>query len=228
MKKILPLILISGAILFSSCTINKPAEPDKFITVSGSGSVLVKPDLVSINFGVKTMDRGVTLTAERNAAITEKVINALVEAGIAASDISTYDYRVVQENQQQLPGRYTVSNTINVLVRNPESTGAVIDTAIANGANTLNNFEYLISDKTTALRQARTLAVQDAQDAATLLAGASGSKVGIVLEINENYTSTSSGVSNLKMMAFDGSTTTPISSGTIAVQSNVSVKYSLE
>lgn len=59
MKKLVKSILIIGlgAALFSSCMISRPAKEDtpvRSITVSGSGSVSVKPDMVSIKLVVKT------------------------------------------------------------------------------------------------------------------------------------------------------------------------------
>ena len=93
----------------------------------------------------------------------------------------------------------------------------------------ITSFEYLVSDKSTALREARTLAVKNAQDAASLLAGASGCKISSVLEIREDYTS--SGRSNdmmFKAVAMEaGGTTTPIVEGNITITSNVTIKYEL-
>ena len=99
------------------------------------------------------------------------------------------------------------------------------------GANGITSFEYLCSDKTTALREARTLAIKNAQDAASLLAGASGCKVNSVLEIREDYTSV--GRANDMMYKFavaeaaEGGTRTPIVEGNITITSNVTVKYEL-
>ena len=113
-----------------------------------------------------------------------------------------------------------------------ELTGKVIDAAVKNntGANGVTSFEYLVSDKATALREARTLAIKNAQDAAALLAGASGCKVNSVLEIREDYTS--AGRSNdmmFKAVSMDaaGALPTPILEGNVTITSNVTVKYEL-
>ena len=228
MKKLVKSILIIGlgAALFSSCMISRPAKEDtpvRSITVSGSGSVSVKPDMVSIKFIVKTTNWNCLAAAERNAINTTNTINAIKEAGVPESDISTYDYSITQDNSHTYAGEYTVRNTIAVIIRNIDLTGKVIDAAVKNntGANGITSFEYLVSDKATALREARTLAI---------LAGASGCKVNGVIEIREDYTS--AGRNNdmlykaVSMSAGSG-TPTPIVEGNITITSNVTVKYEL-
>ena len=236
MKKLTKSILIIGlgSTLFSSCVLGRPAkeeDPVRSITVSGTGSVSVKPDMVSMKFIVKNTGWNCPQTAERNAINTTNTINAIKEAGISDSDISTYDYSITQDNSHTYAGEYTVRNTIAVTIRNLDLTGKVIDAAVKNntGANGITSFEYLVSDKASALREARTLAIKNAQDAAALLAGASGCKVNSVLEIREDYTS--AGRSNDMMFKAvsmaDGGTQTPIVEGNITITSNVTVKYEL-
>ena len=228
------LIIGLGTALLSSCMIGRPQKeeaPVRSITVSGTGSVSVKPDMVSMKFIVKSTGWNCPQAAERNAINTTNTINAIKEAGIPESDISTYDYSITQDNSHAYAGEYTIRNTIAVVIRNIDLTGKIIDAAVKNntGANGITSFEYLVSDKATALREARTLAIKNAQDAAALLAGASGCKVENVLEIREDYTS--SGRSNDMMFKAasmnGGSTPTPIVEGNITITSNVTVKYEL-
>jgi len=230
MKKIVLAVSAVLALSFASCTINKPAETQRYITVSGSGTVSVSPDLVSIKFIVRNSGWNVSQTAERNAINTNNAIAAIKAAGIADDDIFTSDYRITQDNSQAYPGQYTVRNTISVIVRNPDLTGKVIDSAVKQntGANGVTDFEYMVSDRSTALRQARTLAIKDAQDAANLLAGASGCKVGNVLEIYENYTSTSRNDGVMLAKAANSNAETTIEPGKLDITSNVTIKYTIE
>jgi len=230
MKKIVLAVSAVLALSFASCTINKPAETQRYITVSGSGTVSVSPDLVSIKFIVRNSGWNVSQTAERNAINTNNAIAAIKAAGIADDDIFTSDYRITQDNSQAYPGQYTVRNTISVIVRNPDLTGKVIDSAVKQntGANGVTDFEYMVSDRSTALRQARTMAIKDAQDAANLLAGASGCKVGNVLEISENYTSTSRNEGVVLAKAVKSNADTTIEPGKLDITSNVTIKYTIE
>lgn len=228
------LIIGLGTALLSSCVLGRPAKeeaPVRSITVSGTGSVSVKPDMVSMKFIVRTTGWNCPQAAERNAINTTNTINAIKEVGVPESDISTYDYSITQDNSHNYAGEYTVRNTIAVLIRNVDITGKVIDAAVKNntGANGITSFEYLVSDKATALREARTLAIKNAQDAASLLAGASGCKVNSVLEIREDYTSAGRGNEILYKAASmtNGATPTPITEGNVTITSNVTVKYEL-
>ena len=228
------LIIGMGTALLSSCVLGRPEKevaPVRSITVSGSGSISVKPDMVSMKFIVRNTGWNCPQVAERNAINTTNTINAIKEAGIPESDISTFDYSISQDNSHSYAGEYTVRNTIAVLIRNVDLTGKVIDAAVKNntGANGITSFEYLVSDKATALREARTLAIKNAQDAASLLAGASGCKVNGVLEIREDYTSASrSNDMMFKAVSMEaGSTPTPIVEGNVTITSNVTIKYEL-
>ena len=226
MKKVLLGISLL-VLLTSACTVNKPAEQVRTITVSGEGSVSVKPDYVFLKFLVKTSDWNVSKAVEKNAQNSNNVINAIKETGVDSNDISTADYRISQDNSKDYPGMYTVYNYINVIIRNVDTAGTIVDVAVKDkiGANGITSFDFGVSDKTTALRQARTLAVQNAQDAAALLAGASGCKVGTVVEITENFTNTSPVM--LKSNFSGSSFSTKFEPGTIDVNSNVTIKYNL-
>ena len=229
-------LLISG-VLLSSCYMknnDEKVEEKRYITVSGTGAVTLKPDMVTLKFHVKTTDWNVNKAAEKNAVKTNNVLNAFKEIGLADEDVSTYDYRITQDNTKEYPGQYTVQNIIVVNVRNLDNVGNVIDTAVKNntGANGISSFQYVVTDKTTALREARTLAVQNAQDAASLLAGASGCKLGDVVDLKEDYTSSdSNGYDRMyKAVALEESaanTTTPITEGNVTITSNITVKYEL-
>lgn len=236
MKKILKsIVLLSfGCILLSSCYINRPVKPEeavRTITVSGTGNVTLSPDVVSLKFIVRTTEWNVARAVEKNAVNTANVFAALNEVGIASQDISTSDYQITQDNSKDYPGQYTVRNSIAVFIRNPELTGKVIDAAVKgnSGANGLTSYNYSVTDKTGALRQARTLAIQDAQDAASLLAGASGCKISKVLNIREDYTSSRDAGEMLlaKAMSANGTPTT-IETGSVTISSNVTITYELE
>lgn len=237
MKKVFKYIFVSSfaCLILSSCVISKPTkneEPQRTITVSGNGDVSVKPDLVSLKFLVKSTDWNVGKAVEKNATNSDFVFKALKDAGVDSSDISTADYQIYQDNSKDFPGQYTVKNTIAVIIRNTEITGKVIDAAVKSntGANGLISFEYAVSDKSNAIRQARTLAIQNAQDAASLLAGVSGCKVSNVINISENYTTSRSNSDMLlsKATLSENAVSTNIEAGTVTISSYVTVTYELE
>ena len=229
-KKITTLIIAAGVVIFaSSCTVNKPEEKVRTITVSGTGIVTLPADQLTVRFLVRTSEWNVNLARDKNAEITTKVIEKIKEAGVLDADITTVDYRISQDNSNTYPGKYTVVNYVQVLIRDLSNAGNVIDNAVANGANGLTSFSYSATENPNSLREARTLAVQNAQDAATLIAGASGCKVADVLDIQEGYNPSSyTRASNSAMLKSIGNSyTTPIEAGNVEISSTVTITFSL-
>lgn len=229
MKKIFFIAIF--ILLFASCTINKPQEEKRTITVNGSGTVYITPDRATVVFAVVTQSWVAATAVQENARIMSSVIEALRTAGIRDQDISTSDYRVNQQGTWNgsvyTPGRYRADNNVTVTVRNIEQSGSVIDSAIGAGANALTSISFSSSDIETAKRQARTLAVQDAQNAAALFAGASGAAVGNMLSLTEYadgyYANAIAGDAKVQ-----STSATPISAGRIAVTSNITVTYAMQ
>jgi uncharacterized protein YggE len=229
------IVLVLTACVMFSCTIRKPAETPRTITVNGTGTVSAEPDQASIIVSVVTQEWVAKPAADENAAAMTKVRDAVIAAGINSSDITTTDYSIVRQdtwaNGRSWPGKYQVRNSLNITIKNTSLASTVIDTAIAAGANELTSLSFSVADTASLVRQARTLAVQQAQDAASLLAGASGCKIGQVISIAENN---NSGAPELNRMAkveavMAGSdVSTPLSAGKIKVTSSVTITYALQ
>ena len=79
---------------------------------------------------------------------------------------------------------YAVDNTVYVTVRELDTLGDLLDTAVEAGANTVNNIQFDVDDKDAALQTARAEAIQDAQAKAQELAEASGVTLGELQTIN--------------------------------------------
>ena len=230
LKKFSILIIAAGALLLaSSCTVNKPEEKLRTITVTGTGIVTQPADQLTVRFLVRTNEWNVNLARDKNAEITTKVIEKIKEAGVQAGDITTVDYRISQDNSINYPGKYTVINYVQVLIRDLSNAGNVIDNAVANGANGLTSFSYSATENPNALREARTLAVQNAQDAASLIAGASGCKVADVIDIQEGYNPSSVLKSSARLAygAVYNDYSTPIEAGNVEITSTVTITFSL-
>ncbi|MBP5603543.1 MAG: SIMPL domain-containing protein [Treponema sp.] len=233
LKKISSILIIAGAlILASSCTINKPKTEERIrtITVSGTGVVTLPADQLTVRFLVRTSEWNVNLARDKNAEATTKVIAKIKESGVLDGDVTTVDYRISQDNSNSYPGKYTVVNYVQVLIRDINNAGNIIDNAVANGANGLTSFTYSATENPNSVREARTLAVQNAQDAAALIAGASGCKIADVLDIQEGYNSSSYSRStngSAKLLMADSGYSTPIEAGTVSVSSTVTITFSL-
>ena len=119
----------------------------------------------------------------------DKVIAALVQAGIPRKEIETRNYMVFPEYQQQtrpdekpkLRG-YRVSNQVEVHVRELARVGALLDTALGAGANRVDSVRFGLSKPEAVQGDALRNAVERARQSAQVLASALGVKLGPVLD----------------------------------------------
>lgn len=187
-----------------SCTINKPAEKVRTITVSGSGSASVAPDSALLSFVVTTSGWSAKQIVADNNTISERFSAAAVAAGVSENDILKSECTVTNPGSS-----YEARRTVTVTVRNLSLLPAVIDCKTA--SIRLTAMEYMYADCASEIRRARTAAVQNAQDAASLLAGASGSRMGEVISIGD-----------------ESVTKTTERDGTIKITSSLTMTYDLQ
>ena len=230
-------IIIAAIVLFSSlsCSIVKKAEASsRTITVTGRGVAEAEPDKASVVVSVVTQEWIAKTAADRNAEIMTRVRDALVASGVNANDITTTNYSIYRqeswEGGRQSIGRYRVRNGINIVVHNTALVSDVIDTAISAGASELTSltFTVTVTDDTALVREARMLAVRQAQETASLLAGAAGCKIGEAITIIEKSDAGAVGIMNYAPAAMSTEIAAPISSGKIEVSSTVTITYALQ
>lgn len=163
---------------------------NRTISVSGSGSVKVPADTARLTFSVITKEATALNSVQNNAVRMNKVYDALKNAGIPDTSISTSNYSLYQESVykdgKREPGLYVTSNNIVVILDDVEKSGFVIDTAISAGVNRMNGISFFVKDSNAALNEARVLAFKQAKEKAELYAKEAGCKLGRVLSISEN------------------------------------------
>lgn len=228
-------ISIAAIVLFSSlsCSLVKRAEgSSRTITVTGRGVVEAEPDKASVVVSVVTQEWVAKTAADRNAEIMTRVRGALVASGVNANDITTTNYSIHRKESwdggRQSIGRYQVRNEMKIVVYNTALASDVIDTAISAGANELTSLTFTVSDDTSLVRQARTLAVQQAQETASLLAGAAGCKIGESITIIEESDAGGINMMNYAPAAMSSGAVSTLSSGKIEVSSTVTITYALQ
>ncbi len=168
-----------------------PPEVPRIVT-SAMGEARVTPDRATIAIGVSTRGRTAAQASADNARRQRAVIDTLRAMGIAGEDYSTANFSVFPEEIFN-PARtdtvdrivgYRVSNTIRVEVRKLEQIGALLDAALAKGANSINSLQFFSSKADSGRRMALAVAAQRARGDAEALACASGGRLGELLEIS--------------------------------------------
>ena len=166
-------------------------KPEHTISVSGTGRVVISPDIADLRLGVSVTKP--TVKAARAAAAEQmtKVIAALKKLGIADADLQTsglslqpvYDYRN-NVNPPKLVG-YTLSNGVSVTVRDLDKIGDAIDDGLAAGATTLDGVTFRVDDPAKAQEQARKQAMAQAKAIADTLSSGAGVSITGVASISE-------------------------------------------
>jgi uncharacterized protein YggE len=163
--------------------------PEHTISVSGTGRVLIKPDVADVSLGVH-VERGKARESEVAAAeAMGKIIAALKAAGVADADIETanislqptYDY---SSSKQTITG-YATDNLVSITVRDLTKVGATVDAAVDAGATQVNGITFRVDDQSKVEAQARAAAMKDAKSKADALALAAGVNITGVASISE-------------------------------------------
>ena len=180
-----------GPVSFAGTISAPPAEPLPSITVTGTGEVLVKPDLARVNIGVVTQFESASAGVRRNNEAVEKLLGALDEYGIAESDIQTSNFRVAPQYEYDRSGQaprligYRVTNQVRVAVRRIADLGTLLDEVVTAGANQINNVTFAVNEAKSFDDTARRRAMADAHRKAALYAQEAGVRLGSVLRIEE-------------------------------------------
>jgi uncharacterized protein len=204
--------------------------PEHTVTVSGTGTVSVAPDVADVYIGVSVSKP--TAKDARNGAATQMaaVIAAVKKLGVADKDIATtnvslsptYDYN---SSTPRLTG-YQFSNTLKITVRDLTKVADVLDDSVNAGATMINGVTFRVDDPTSVQSQARSLAMADAKSKADALAKAAGVTVKGVASITEVTTSSPTYYYGAPMAAAAGKdVSTPIQTGTTDIQIQVTVSY---
>lgn len=173
-----------------------PAATPRTLEVTGRGTVNVTPDTAVISVGTSMLENTPSEAYAAASKAMNKMAAALKAMGVDEKDIKTTqlnlnaEYNWTQERGQQLKG-YRAFSTLTVSTQKLDQVGALVDAAIAAGANQLNSINFTVKDPQKLLEQAMDAAVDNAMEKANRVAARMNTTV----------------VSVLKVMVMDGSGT---------------------
>ena len=159
------------------------------IRVTGTGEVRAAPDQAIADFAVETAAATAQEAAAQNAQRMERVIAALVRAGVPRERIETRDYNVYPEyDPRPVEGAeprvrgYRVMNTVSATTYEVARVGTVIDAALGAGANRVHGVRFGLRDPVRFRQQAIAEATRRARADAEALAAAMGVRLGMIRE----------------------------------------------
>ena len=173
-------LLVLGALLAPVPAAAQSASPVPSVRVSATGEVRVKPDEGWVDLGVETQGASAQAAAEANASTMQRVIDALVRAGVPRDQVETQGFNVFPEydgrpdgGEPRLRG-YRVSNVVTAHVADVSRVGSVIDAGLGAGANRVNGVRFGVREAARYREQALQEAVRRGRAEAQVLAGALG------------------------------------------------------
>lgn len=197
------------------------------VSVSGSGSISVKPDMGTISLGVETEDENANVAQEANKKQMTEVMAALKEAGISEEQIKTTQYSIYDrynyiENKE--PEKYyAVTNMVEVTILDLDKMGQVIDAVSKSGANQVSNIQFGISNEQEVYAEALKLAMKSAKTKADALLGTFNKQADVPSKVIENGYSV--GVVRDVYESAMMKDSTPISTGALTVTAQITVEY---
>ncbi len=232
MRRLVILLLAAGsvaaAVAFAGVARPEAAHGDStqtnLVTTSGHGVVTAVPDEASVSAGVRTNAATAASALAENARTANAVVDALKRAGgkeLQTQQVSLYP----QTDQSGNVTGYTAQNTISAKAK-IDAAGALIDAAVAAGANTVDGPTLDVSDSDALYRQALKKAVDDARAKALALADAGGFAVGPITTVVEQGTA-SPPVYRSMGIAAKAADSTPVEAGTQDVTADVTVSFTI-
>ncbi len=167
------------------------------ITVIGEGEVVVRPDQAVIVLGVEERAETAVEAAASTNEVAEAVINSVKALGVDAADIQTtaltltpvYPEQPPAVRAEALPVGYVSANTLSITVRELDRASAVVDAALAAGANSLRSIRFTLADDIAVKQAALRLATLDAARKARAIAEALQGSVRGLVSLTEEFVS---------------------------------------
>ena len=185
-------LAVAAATLLATPALAQTAPPAA-ISVTGEANVSVAPDLAQIDGGVATDAKTAREASDANNAAMGKVLLALKGAGVDEKDYQTSRLSLQPQfaTSSKVPERaagivsFRASNRVTVKVRDVTKVASVIDVLVGAGANEIGGINFIVTQASKALDEAREQAISDARRKAQIYAKAAGVTLGEPIAISE-------------------------------------------
>ena len=167
--------------------------PPPAISVTGEANVSVPPDQAQIDGGVTSDAKTAREASDANNAAMGKVLLALKGAGIEEKDYQTSrlslqpQFATSSKTVERTPGivSFRASNRVTVRIRDVTKVANVIDVLVGAGANEIGGINFVVTQASKLLDDAREQAIADARRKAQIYAKAAGVTLGEPISISE-------------------------------------------
>lgn len=229
-------LILASALVLGACgeTVNIGENGvAQGITVQATGTADVVPDAVRLSLSVSVLAESNEVALSQAATTAESVRTTLKDLGVEDADIATQtvmvspEYSYTESEGQKIVG-YRASQVFDVLIRDAENAGAVVDAVVtAGGANvSINYTSPVVDDATSGTVAAREAAVAQARAKAEEYAKLLDVELGDLVYLTEVSAPTNV-VVGAKSDAMAESSGTRIDLGTQEVTVTVEVRWEI-
>ena len=173
-------------------SMNGNLSSPRYVSVIGDGSVKVTPDSVRVDASVSNLASTSAASLTATAKSADQLRTSLKGAGVDAKYIQAVnlstnpEYSYSNNGPAKITG-YRSTQNFSIVIRDAKNSGLIIQNAQSAVGNALsiNSTSPYVFDQKTAESNARTLAIASAREKAASYASLTGSKLGAVLNIEE-------------------------------------------
>lgn len=168
---------------------------ERTITVTGSSQQQTKNQIAMFTAGVTSVkDKKEDAVGEVNTKMDE-MVTALKNFGIAKEDIKTQNSSIYQMQetfyedgrQKSRPGQWSVSNSVEIVLRNVDKAQELSDLLAKSGANNIYGPTFSLDQTGDFEKNLAAAAIEDARKKAEAMAVSSGATLGEVVSVIEGY-----------------------------------------
>ncbi|MFZ9868656.1 MAG: SIMPL domain-containing protein, partial [Ilumatobacteraceae bacterium] len=229
-------VVIASALVLAACgeTVNIGDDGvAESITVQAVGTADVVPDSVRLSLTISVVSDSNEDALSLAASAADRVRGVVTDSGVATADIATQtvtvnpEYSYTEAEGQKIIG-YRASQVFDVLIRDAEGAGAVVDAVVAAGGAdvSINYTSPVVEDATASAVAARKDAVAKARAKAEEYAALLDVELGDVLYLTE-VSSPNNVVIGAKADAAAESLGTTVDLGTQEVTVTVEVRWEI-
>ena len=202
------------------------------IWVTGQGEVMAVPDVAELRLGVEVQADTVAEAQAQASDAMGKVQQALKDNGVADKDIQTQQFSISpvtkwisDRDEQEIVG-YRVTNIVVAKIREIDKAGAIVDAVAEAGGDytRIQSITFDVEDRAPYYEEARSKAVEDAENKAKQLADLAGVGLGKASFLAEGGVYLPSRSTDLFA---EGAASTPISPGELEIEVYVQVIYEI-
>jgi uncharacterized protein YggE len=189
---IMTIASVAGVVALAIPANGAGTADNRYITVTGVGTISVVPDAVRFNATVSAVapsNAAALSSASKSAAAVRAALKAkgIAVKDIRSANISVYpEYTWTQETGTKITG-YRASQSFDVLVRKASDAGTIIEAVVTAGGDNvqLGGVIPTTLNPSAATEEARAAAVSNAKSKASSYAKLLGTSIGKVLSLEE-------------------------------------------